>query len=98
MHGGRGNSAPKSKLGKENSAAANLKTGRYTKAAKFERSKNSARLSQLEDAMQLLKMTSNTKRIRGRKSALYLPITNLEGLRTMMLDDLIHPVSPTTKG
>lgn len=61
MHGGRGTSGPKTEEGRKRVAEANTKTGEYTKAAKLEVSKASARLAQLEDAMHVLGMTTATR-------------------------------------
>lgn len=91
MHGGRGNSAPKTEAGRQRVAAANTKSGQYTKAAKLEQSKSSARLARLEDAMHVLGMTTAT-RTRGRKSNLYVPVTSVEGVHDMMIDNLLHRV------
>ena len=45
MHGGRGNSAPKTGAGRQRIAVAHTKSGAYTKAARLEMSKSSAHLS-----------------------------------------------------
>ena len=55
IHGGK-SSGPRTEEGKANSAAANLKHGRYTQQAQTQRSESSALVSQLEDAMYLLGM------------------------------------------
>ena len=89
MHGGRGNSAPKTEDGRQRVAAAHTKTGHYTKAAKLEQSKSSARLARLEDAMHVLGMTT-APRTRGRKSNLYVPVTSVDGVRAMMIDEILH--------
>lgn len=91
MHGGRGNSAPKTEAGRQNVADAHTKSGRYTKAAKLDSSRSSARLARLEDAMYVLEMTT-APRSRGRKSALYVPVTNVRDVRSMLIDDLLHHV------
>lgn len=91
MHGGRGNSAPKTEAGRLSVAVAHTKSGRYTKAAKLESSRSSARLARLEDAMYVLQMTT-APRSRGRKSALYVPVTSVKEVRAMMIDDLLHHV------
>ena len=92
MHGGRGNSAPKTEAGRQRVAAAHTKSGQYTKAAKLEQSKSSARLARLEDAMHVLGMTTAT-RTRGRKSNLYVPVTSVMGVREMMIDEILHSVT-----
>jgi hypothetical protein len=89
MHGGRGNSAPKTEEGRQRIAAAHTKSGEYTNAAKLEQSKSSARLAQLEDAMHVLGMTS-AARTRGRKSNLYVPVASVEDVRRMMFDEILH--------
>lgn len=89
MHGGRGNSAPKTEAGRQRIAAAHTKSGQYTRTAKLEQSKSSALLDQLEDAMHVLGMTSAV-RTRGRKSNLYVPVTSVEDVRQMMVDEILH--------
>ncbi len=89
MHGGRGNSAPKTEEGRQRIAAAHTKSGQFTNAAKLEQSKSSARLAQLEDAMHVLGMTSAV-RTRGRKSNLYEPLTSFEDVYLMMVDEILH--------
>lgn len=89
MHGGRGNSAPKTEEGRQRVAAAHTKTGQFTHAAKLEESRSSARLAQLEDAMHVLGMTSAV-RTRGRKSNLYVPVTSVEDVHRMMVDEILH--------
>lgn len=89
MHGGRGNSAPKTEAGRQRVAVAHTKSGQYTHAAKLEQSKSSARLAQLEDAMHVLGMTS-ALRTRGRKSNMYVPVTSVEDVHQMMVDEILH--------
>jgi hypothetical protein len=89
MHGGRGNSAPKTEVGRLSVAVAHTKSGRYTKAAKLDSSRSSARLARLEDAMYVLEMTT-APRSRGRKSALYVPVTSVKEVRAMVIEDLLH--------
>ena len=89
MHGGRGNSAPKTEEGRQRVAAAHTKTGQFTNAAKLEQSKSSARLAQLEDAMHVLGMTT-AMRSRGRKSNLYVPVTSTDGVCRMIVDEILH--------
>ena len=83
-HGGR-STGGRTKIGKANSAKANLKHGQYTKQAQAERSKASAQLSQLEDAMYLLGM-SNAPRSTGRKAKGYRAITSLDDVRAMLAE------------
>jgi hypothetical protein len=85
MHGGRGNSAPKTEAGQQRVVAAHIKSGRYTKEAKLEQSKASSRLLRLEDAMHVLGMTS-ASRTRGRKSSSYVPVTSIQDVAAMALD------------
>jgi len=87
MHGGRGNSAPKTEEGRQRVAAAHTKSGEYTNAVKLEQSKSSARLAQLEDAMHVLGMSS-APRSRGRKSKLYVPVTSVQDVRRMIIESL----------
>ena len=91
MHGGRGNSAPKTEAGRQRIAEAHTKSGEYTKAAKLEMSKSSANLAQLEDAMHVLGMTTAT-RTRGRKSNLYVPVTDVDSVRALLIDNFLHHV------
>jgi hypothetical protein len=97
MHGGRGSSGPKTEEGRKRIAAANTKTGQYTKATKLEMSKNSAHLAQLEDAMHVLGMTTAT-RTRGRKSALYVPVTSVKDVSKMFLDTELHKAGASSDG
>jgi hypothetical protein len=89
MHGGRGNSAPKTEAGRQRIAEAHTKSGEYTKAAKLEMSKSSAHLAHLEDAMHVLGMTSAT-RTRGRKSNFYVPVTSVKDVCQLFLDIELH--------
>jgi hypothetical protein len=91
MHGGRGNSAPKTEAGQQRVIAAHTKSGRYTQEAKLEQSKASARLLRLEDAMHVLGMTS-ASRTRGRKSSSYVPVTTIEEVTDMCVNGELHTV------
>jgi len=84
FHGGRG-SGPKTAGGKARIAAAHTVTGRETKKARAERSRASAQLLRLEDAMHLLKMTT-AARTRGRKPRGYTPIRSSFDLIGMVRD------------
>jgi hypothetical protein len=97
MHGGRGNSAQKTESGRQRVAAAHTKTGQYTKAAKLEQSKSSARLAQLEDAMHVLGMTTAV-RTRGRKSSLYVPVKDLHDISQLFLDIEVHRAKASSEG
>ena len=96
MRYARGKSTgPKTEQGKANSAKANLKHGKYTKQAQTEHSEASAQLSQLEDAMYLLGM-SDAPRSTGRKAKGYRPITSVDGVRTMLIEQ--KPTEPLGLG
>ncbi len=88
FHGGRSTGA-KTETGKARIAAAHTTHGRETQKQRRSRSAASARLSQLEDAMHVLKMT-NMPRSRGRKAAGYSPITSIDEVVRMLADDLLH--------
>lgn len=88
FHGGRG-SGPKTAEGKARIAAAHTVHGQETKAVRAERSVGSARLSQLEDAMHVLGMTTAV-RSRGRKAQGYVPVKTMADVKRMMIDDLLH--------
>ena len=88
FHGGR-STGPKTEAGKARISAAHTVHGRETREQRAERSAASARISRLEDAMHVLKMTT-APRARGRKSAGYRPITSVEGVVQMLIDDLLH--------
>lgn len=88
FHGGRG-SGPKTAEGKARIAAAHTVHGQETKAVRAERSVVSARLSQLEDAMHVLGMTTAV-RSRGRKAQGYVPVKTMADVKRMMIDDLLH--------
>jgi hypothetical protein len=88
FHGGR-STGPKTEAGKARIAAAHTVHGRETREQRAERSVASARISRLEDAMHVLKMTT-APRSRGRKAASYTPITSVEGVVQMLIDDLLH--------
>jgi hypothetical protein len=97
MHGGRGNSAPRTEVGRQRTAASHTKSGRYTKAAKLEMSKSLAHLARLEDAMHVLGMTTAT-RTRGRKSSLYLPVSSIKDVYEMILDMELHQARRASEG
>ena len=86
-HGGR-STGPKTAEGKARIAAAHTVHGRETNEIRAQRSASSARLSQLEDAMHVLQITTAT-RIRGRKAAGYVPIRTVDDVRMMVIDDLL---------
>ena len=82
-HSGRG-SGPKTEAGRSRIAAAHYKHGESCKASRAEYSKASATLSQLEDAMHILKMTS-APRTRGRKPRGYKPLRTVHDVLQSML-------------
>ena len=84
-HGGWA-TGPKTAEGRQRIAQAHTIHGESTKAARHEYSKVSAELSQLEDAMHVLGMTT-APRTRGRKAASYRPVRTIEDVKRMMLDD-----------
>ena len=86
-HGGR-STGPKTAEGKARIAAAHTVHGRETNEIRAQRSASSARLSQLEDAMHVLQITTAT-RIRGRKAAGYVPIRTVDDVHMMIVDDLL---------
>ena len=88
FHGGR-STGPKTDAGKARIAAAHTVHGRETREQREQRSAASARISQLEDAMHVLKMTT-APRSRGRKATGYKPITSVEGVVQMLIDDFLH--------
>jgi hypothetical protein len=83
FHGGRG-SGPKTEEGRRRIAAAHYKHGESSKAARAAYSKSSATLSQLEDAMHILKMTS-APRTRGKKPRGYKPLHTVHDVLKSML-------------
>ena len=98
MHGGRGNSGPKTPEGKARAAAAHTKTGEFSNAAREAHARASARLLRLEDAAIVLGLITDTRRSRGRKPRFYEPIVNVAGLLQMALDDVLHPVGGSDGG
>jgi len=96
-HGGR-STGPKTPEGKARSVAAHTKTGDCSQAARGAHARASARLLQLEDSLQVLGMTTDTRRSPGRKPRFYEPITDLAGVLQMVLDDVLHPVGGSAGG
>ena len=97
LHGGRGNSGPKTAEGKARAMAARTKTGEFSNAAREAHARAAARLLQLEDSMHVLGMTTAT-RTRGRKPNCYVPVKDLAGLAQMMIDDVLHRVGGSDGG
>lgn len=87
-HGGR-STGPKTAEGKARIAAAHTEHGQETKALRAERSAASAILSQLEDAMHVLGMTSAV-RSRGRKAQGYVPVKTVADVKRMVIDDFLR--------
>lgn len=88
FHGARSTGA-KTEEGKARIAAAHTIHGRETREQREQYSAASARISRLEDAMHVLKMTT-APRTRGRKAIGYTPITSIEGVVQMLIDDFLH--------
>ena len=89
-HGGL-STGPKTAEGRQRIADAQTVHGRDTKAARLERSRGSLRLTQLEDAMHVLGLTS-AKRTRGRKPNGYTPLRTIDDVCRVLIDTELHPV------
>ena len=87
-HGGWA-TGPKTAAGRQRIAQAHTIHGESTKAARHEHSKASAELSQLEDAMHVLGMTT-APRTRGRKAAGYRQVRTIEDVRGMVAEGIEH--------
>jgi hypothetical protein len=75
LHGGLSR-GPATAAGKARSAAANFRTGEYTKAETDKADRSRALIRILEDAAHLLDMVpTDTPRTRGRKPKFYSPVT-----------------------
>ena len=86
FHGGR-SSGPLSEEGKASSAAANLRTGEYSKAAIDKADRSRALLRVLEDAAHVLGLVpQDTPRTRGRKPKLYLPVASPEDVLPAIME------------
>jgi len=86
IHGGASR-GPKTAEGKARSAAANYKTGEYTKAEIDKTDRSRALLRVLEDATHLLGMVpAETPRTRGRPPRLYQPVHSSEDVLSAILD------------
>ena len=90
-HGGL-STGPKTAEGRQRIADAQTVHGRDTKVARLERSRGSLRLTQLEDAMHVLGMTS-AKRTRGRKPNGYTPLRTIDDVCRVLLDTDLYQVS-----
>ena len=95
-HGGWA-TGPKTAAGRQRVAQANTTHGESTKAVRSENSKVSAELSQLEDAMHVLGMTT-APRTRGRKAAGYRPVRTFEDVKNMVLDSHKHSLEGSVEG
>ena len=76
-HGGR-STGPRTAEGKQRLLQAHLLHGEHTKTAGAEYSKDSAKLSMLEDCLRVLGM--DIKRRQGRKAAGYRAVRTMEGM------------------
>ena len=92
-HGGK-NKGPVTEAGKARSAAAHVKTGKFSKQAIQERSQKLAEMMNLEDCLMILKMTS-ASRTRGRKPAGYTPLVTIKDVVLFALDRKLHWVGAT---
>ena len=81
-HGGR-STGPKTASGRQRIAESHTIHGESSKAARAAHAKASAELSQLEDALHLLGMTS-APRARGRKPAGYKPVRTLADIQRLV--------------
>ena len=95
-HGGR-STGPKTASGRQRIAKAHTIHGESTKAARLELSKASAQISQLEDCMCVLGMTT-APRTRGRKAAGYRPVRTFEDVKNMVLDSNKHSLEGSVEG
>jgi hypothetical protein len=86
LHGGLSR-GPATAVGKARSAAANFRTGEYTKVEIDKSDRSRALLRVLEDATHLLEMVpTNSPRTRGRKPKLYSPVTSSADILTAILE------------
>ena len=89
-HGGK-STGPKTAEGKARIGAAHLVHGNETNERRLERSQGSLRMSQLEDVMQTVGMTTAT-RTTGRKPSGYRPIRTLEEAKAWVVEDALRQV------
>jgi len=82
-HGGR-SSGPITQEGLERIAKAHTTHGELSKSARLRHSKDSAKISMLEDAMFVLGM-GDGKRLQGRKANGYRPLRTIEQVREFLL-------------
>jgi hypothetical protein len=89
FHGGGASSGKQTEEGRSRITKSHLQHGESTQKARLEHSRVSALLSQLEDAMYVLNMTSSP-RTRGRKPSGYKAIRSLGDIKRMMLETETH--------
>ena len=89
-HGGRSKGAT-TEEGKQRIIDAHLKHGDSTRIARYEHSKASAHISNLEDCLHVLGMTTE-KRLQGRKASGYRPLRTVEDVKRFILDPHLHSV------
>jgi hypothetical protein len=87
-HGGR-STGPKTQEGRQRIAEAHTTHGESTRTARLRHSKDSAKISMLEDSMFVLGM-GNGKRLQGRKAIGYRPLRTIEQVRQFLLEINLH--------
>jgi len=87
-HGGR-STGPKTQKGRERIAKAHTTHGQSSKASRLQHSKDSAKISMLEDSMFVLGM-GDGKRLQGRKANGYRPLRTIEQVRRFLLGINLH--------
>lgn len=87
-HGGR-SSGPITQEGRERIAKAHTIHNESSKAARLRHSKDSAKISMLEDSMFVLGM-GDGKRLEGRKANGYRPLRTIEQVREFLLEINLH--------
>ena len=87
-HGGR-STGPKTQEGRERIAKAHTIHNESSKAARLRHSKDSAKISMLEDSMFVLGM-GDGKRLQGRKANGYRPLRTIEQVREFLLEINLH--------
>jgi hypothetical protein len=89
FHGGGISSGKQTQEGRERITQSHIKHGESTQKVRLEHSRVSAQLSQLEDAMYLLNMTTSP-RTRGRKPSGYKAIRSLGDIKQLILETETH--------
>lgn len=92
FHGGGKGSGKQTAEGKARIAEAHLVHGEETTQLRLARSQGSLRMTQLEDVMHALGMTTAT-RTTGRKPTGYWPIRTLEEAKAWVLEDALHRIN-----